>query len=219
MDASVRYLRQYDLLDPEKHKMPITVIGAGATGSFTVLGLAKMGFNNITVYDEDRVEEHNFPTQFFPTNSLGENKAEALKRLVKDFTDIDITAKPIFYTKEILSGVVVSALDSMSGRQLILDNCMKNRSNIELLIDPRAGAEIFRVLSVKLNNSTVLKKYKSTIHTDEQSDPIPCTARAIVYSVFLLAGVIANQIKRHVMGQELKSDILIDVSSHFFYTK
>ena len=47
------FLRQMDICPPEKLQFPITVIGAGAIGSASVLTLAKMGCGNITVWDHN----------------------------------------------------------------------------------------------------------------------------------------------------------------------
>ena len=41
-----RFHRQLDLLDLKLSSTPIAIIGAGATGSFTALTLAKMGFTS-----------------------------------------------------------------------------------------------------------------------------------------------------------------------------
>jgi len=49
-----RFLRQLDILPPEKIQFPIVVIGAGAIGSATVVTLAKMGCSSITVWDYER---------------------------------------------------------------------------------------------------------------------------------------------------------------------
>ena len=51
-------VRQLDILPPEQTITPITIIGAGAIGSFVALSLAKMGFDDITVYDFDKIESY-----------------------------------------------------------------------------------------------------------------------------------------------------------------
>ena len=119
---SERFLRQLDILNKEACKTPITVIGAGATGSFTTLALAKMGFSDIVVYDEDIIEEHNFPNQLFPIDTKGQNKAEALKGIVLQYTGEKIVAFPNFYTNQPLEGIVIVALDSMDGRKSVFEN-------------------------------------------------------------------------------------------------
>ena len=66
MDANY-FLRQLDIADPSRFKdKPITVVGAGGIGAATVVALAKTGFENITVYDFDKIEDHNFPNQLLP---------------------------------------------------------------------------------------------------------------------------------------------------------
>jgi tRNA A37 threonylcarbamoyladenosine dehydratase len=61
------FLRQLDIADPSQFKdKPVTVIGAGGIGAATVVALAKTGFENIAVYDFDRIEPHNLPNQLLP---------------------------------------------------------------------------------------------------------------------------------------------------------
>ena len=61
----VNYLRQKRLFNPEEQSTEIIIVGAGSTGSFVSLNLAKMGMNKIKVIDFDIVEDHNIPNQFF----------------------------------------------------------------------------------------------------------------------------------------------------------
>ena len=55
--------RHKELFNPYYFNTPVTIIGAGATGSWLALMLAKLGIQDITVYDFDVVEEHNVPNQ------------------------------------------------------------------------------------------------------------------------------------------------------------
>lgn len=213
---SERLWRQLDILHPDKCKEKIYIIGAGATGSFTALALAKMGLSDITIFDHDTIEEHNFPNQLFPIKARGMNKALAIKEIVKDFTDVDINAIPEKYKKQELKGIVISALDSMSGRKDIYKNC-KDNPNVRLLIDPRTGAEMFRLLTVDPNLFDKCQKYEETLHSDSEAMRVPCTAQAIIYSVLLVSSHICNQVKRLLMGQEYKEDIFVDLPNNYSY--
>ncbi len=85
----MNFHRQLDVLDvPRLARTPITVIGAGAVGSFTVLALAKCGAECITVYDDDTVESHNLPNQWYRLTDLGRPKVEALRELVREMTGV-----------------------------------------------------------------------------------------------------------------------------------
>jgi tRNA A37 threonylcarbamoyladenosine dehydratase len=73
-----KYLtRQSDLIPEAILSTPITVVGAGAIGSFTVLTLAKMGFNNITVFDDDEIDFVNINNQFYRISDIGKKKVDA----------------------------------------------------------------------------------------------------------------------------------------------
>jgi len=210
MDVYQRFLRQIDILDPKACAVPIFIIGAGATGSFTALSLAKMGFTDIRVFDADSIEEHNFPNQLFPIKTLGKNKAEALETVVEEFTGVRITANPINYKLQPLKGIVVSALDSMKGRKQIYKNCLKNKDQIKLLIDPRTGPELFRLLTVDIGIELERKSYEKTLHSEADVDEAPCTGRTIIYSVLLVSAFICRQIKQFQMNLEYKKDIILD---------
>ena len=92
-DTANRFLRQLDILPPEKLQFPIVVIGAGAIGSATVVTLAKMGCSSITVWDHDTLEEHNASNQLCRLDAVGKPKVEALAQLTTDLTGVSL--KPI----------------------------------------------------------------------------------------------------------------------------
>ena len=98
--------RQNELISGDVLDKQIFFICCGAIGSFATLMLAKIGFHNITVIDFDTVEIANIGPQFFRFSDIGKPKAIALKDLVKDFTNIDITTKNEKYEKGIFPGIV-----------------------------------------------------------------------------------------------------------------
>jgi molybdopterin/thiamine biosynthesis adenylyltransferase len=212
-----RLLRQLDLLDPNKCNIPVLIVGAGATGGYTALALAKMGLTDITIYDADLIEEHNFSNQVYPIKMLGMNKALAIKEVIKEYTEVEITAIPRMFTKnDAVEGIVISALDSMKGRKMLFKMCARN-PKVKLFIDPRCGAEVCRVLTLVPELTSACEKYNETLHSDEQADPTPCTARSIIYSVLMVSSLICNQVKRYLMNQDLKRDILVDLNAYFSY--
>src|SRR6185295_15091851 len=58
-DPATRFRRQLDLLPLDRLDVPVTVLGAGAVGSFVTLTLCKMGLRDLTVFDDDIVDVHN----------------------------------------------------------------------------------------------------------------------------------------------------------------
>lgn len=181
------FQRQLKMFDPEKEgKVPISLIGAGAIGSMSALFLAKVGFSDITVYDHDKVEEHNIPNQFFPLDSVGHFKVEALQRIILDYTGVEIKPHPVKWEKQPLKGIVISAVDSMAVRKKLFDQMIVDE-NIKYLIDPRMGGLDLRVAAVNIKNH---KKY--SWYSDDQAIPAECGMQSIMFNVGIVSGIVCN---------------------------
>lgn len=191
--------RQLDILHPDQMNVPITIIGAGAIGSFTTLALAKMGFELIQVFDFDKVEIHNMNCQFFRFSDIGKYKVEALKELVKDFTNVSISANTQPYTDQVFSGIVISAVDSMAVRKQIWDMHVKYRNEplppTQAIIDPRMGAEVAQLYTMNPRDKADVEDYTKTLYTDENAVQERCTAKATMYTACMLSGLVAKSVK------------------------
>ena len=183
--------RQLDILPMEKLDAKITIIGAGAIGSFTTLTLAKMGFKNITVWDYDEVDDVNINCQFYPITAIGLSKVESLKAMVEVFTGTIIKTKKAKYEGELLRGdIVISAVDSMAVRQNIFDNCTS-----DWLIDPRMAAEYMAMYVTDLSKPVQIQAYKKSLHDDASAVQERCTAKSTMYTVGTIAGFIGKAVK------------------------
>ena len=142
---SERYTRQLDLINIEELNFPIHIIGAGGIGSWTALLLAKMGCPNISIYDNDTVEEHNIASQFFKQNQLGGQKTDSLSSNIEEQTGIILNAKINIDEEQITEGLIIIAIDSIEER-IRLANIYKDRN--VYIIDGRMGGlqlEIYMV--------------------------------------------------------------------------
>jgi molybdopterin/thiamine biosynthesis adenylyltransferase len=184
--------RHRDLINPEAYNKKIVVVGAGAIGSFVVLALAKMGFQNIHVYDFDTVENENISSQFYSTQSIGMHKAPALFEMVKAFTGISINfhVAKIMDSDTLEGDIVISAVDSMAVRRMIL-----NISNTYWLIDPRMGAEYATMEVVDAQNEKSREDYKRSLFSDSEAVQERCTAKTTIYTVLLIAGQVVKAVK------------------------
>lgn len=187
--------RQIEILPPEKTQVPITVIGAGAIGSLTVLALAKMGFTTIQVFDADKIEIENMNCQFYRFSDINKLKVEALKELVKDFTNVSIDARPEWYTGGTFKGIVISAVDSMKVRKLIWDSHKEMAIGTKFIIDPRMGAEQAMLYTMNPLDHADIKSYEKTLYTDDNAVHERCTAKATMYTAMLLSGLVSKAVK------------------------
>ena len=197
----------------------VTLIGAGAVGSFAALALTKLGVEHLTVYDNDTVESHNIPNQFYKEVAHeGLPKVGALQEVVKEFNGVTIGAVRGLYVKQKLDEVVVVATDSMSSRKLVFDQFCKQKS-AKYLIEARMGGELGFVYGVDKKNKQQMKLYKKTWYSDAQATPIACTEKAIIYNVLMISSLICRAFKAVV--NEEKSypyENIFDMRNMMFYS-
>jgi molybdopterin/thiamine biosynthesis adenylyltransferase len=209
----IDYWRQADLISPEALAAPVTVIGAGGIGSPVALALAKMGCQNLTLYDPDVVEPHNLPNQFYRPRDVGRPKVAALADVIAEFTGAEVRAVQESVAGQPLSGVVISGVDSMASRERIWRESIRYRPGVSVYIDARMGAQVCRVLTVRPVDPDDVRWYESTLFADDGANEEPCTARAIIYTTLGLASLVANQVKRHAMSEAFERDLLIDFAT------
>lgn len=214
----IDFWRQMDIVSPADLKMPITVIGAGGIGSPLILALAKMGCEFITVYDGDKVESHNVPNQIFRIEDIGKPKVEAVKEVARSFAGVEIEAKNEFYKNQKLAGIVISAVDSMKTRSEIWAQ-VKHKPGITLYIEARMGGEEFLIYAINPCDPDDIELYEEDLYTDEEASQAPCTARAIIYNVFVLAGILASIVKKFVKGEKYPPTVIFDLKTLFMQTR
>lgn len=195
-------MRQSDLLPEENLLVPITVIGAGAIGSFTVLALAKMGFENITVFDDDTVEVENLNAQFFRHKDVGTSKVEALRAMVQDFTGTTIIAIRGRFAGPISKrGIMITAVDNMKTREEVLNACENTGMITDLVIDPRMSAEVATMFAYEPKKKETMKSYRKSLFKDEDGVQERCTAKSTMYCVLAISSLVAATVKQFVTGE------------------
>lgn len=209
--AVTDFWRQLDILAPtDCANVNVTLIGAGGIGSPTTLAIAKMGVSNITVYDDDCVENHNLPNQMYRFSDVGKKKVDALSDIISEYTGVTIERRAERFEKQRLSGLVVSSVDTMAARKTIWQ-AVKYNPAIMLYVDARMGAEVCRIHTVHPYEPLEVAWYETTLYSDDEALQLPCTARAVMYTVFVIAGLIASQVKKYVRGQALRKEIILDL--------
>lgn len=190
--------RQAGLLPIPNLNYPITIIGAGGIGSFTVLGLVKMGFTNITVYDFDSVSTPNVGTQLYGERQVTLSKTEALKNVIALCGDANarITTRGRYLGGRI-DGIMIVAVDSMAERKKIWASMIGTDNFVycTAYIDARMGAEHINFYAINPTSHTERAVYQATLYDDTQALQEPCTARATVYTGFLVAGLICKTVR------------------------
>ena len=222
LDRDRIYHRQLDLLAPSEIKQQVIIIGSGSIGSTVSITLVKMGFPDITIYDDDRVEEHNLPNQFFRKYDNHKFKVVALKQNIIGYLlgnqKFSIIKKKWQIPNIKYADIIISAVDSMTERHNIW-NELKNNNKCQLYIDGRMVGELMRIYSINPNNALDIEFYEKTLYSSREADKLPCTAQSIFYNCFVIAGLVGNQCKKFVKKEPYPKEIIFDLKNLQFLTQ
>jgi len=194
MEKNQHLTRQMDIIPMDVLGENITIIGAGAIGSFTCLALAKMGFSSITVIDYDEVSAENMSCQWYRHGDIGKQKVTALAEIIKDFTGTEIDARDECYTGGAFNGIVISAVDNMETRKLIWGN-HSNFFGTRYVIDPRMASEYATMYTMCPYSDKDKESYENTMFTDAEGVQEKCTAKSTMYTAQMISGLVAKSVK------------------------
>lgn len=205
--------RQMDLIPLSVLSTPINIIGAGAIGSFTALALAKMGFENITAIDFDHIDIENMNCQFFRFTDIGSPKVEALQKLIKDFTNTEITIVNDMWNGKILDGITICAVDSMAVRKQVFDAYNRKAFNSIAVIDPRMGAETSALYQYNPLSPKECDGYSKTLYSDEDAVQERCTAKSTIYCSLGISSIICTAVKELLVNKNRIKNVVYDMKT------
>lgn len=207
------FSRQVELFDSNNVDFPVHIIGAGATGSWLALMLAKLGIKDITVYDFDRVEEHNLPNQFYNEADIGEFKIKALRDNIQAQTGtaIKIRNKEVKADTE-LEGFVFVLTDTMASRKEIFESILEDNEKVLRVVETRMGLTHGRVYFIDPNNKEQVEKYKTNFYTDEEAEVSFCgTSQSVVVTAIGIAQMAVWKLIKYVnKNEEINNEVLVD---------
>ena len=209
----IKYTRQEKLINTKKlKKLNATLIGAGGIGSFTALTLMKMGLDKLEVYDDDGVEEHNLPNQFYMLENVKQFKVDALKKVVHSFTGSHIIQQKKEYTNQKLNQLVIVGTDSMESRKKVWAQ-FKKQKQCKYYIEARMGGENGRIYTIVSKKKSDIAFYEGTLYSDKSVPPIPCTAKSIIYNVLIIASFICRAVKSIVENIPMPREVIINLAN------
>lgn len=204
MNGIVDYSNQRDFYNPISDEGNVSIVGAGGIGSPTCMGLVRMGIPTITIYDYDKVEPHNIPTQHYRIDDVGKLKIEAISEQANEigFSEVRCQNKRVSENDILLGNIVISAVDSMKSRKDIF-LAAKKSPNAKHLIDARLGGELIMCITVDIRDSEQVEWYLSDeiMFDDSESESNVCTARGI-YDVGLAVSALVCRTTRKLLSQE-----------------
>jgi hypothetical protein len=185
----------------------ITLIGAGGIGALTGLMLSKMSDSEITIYDNDTVDDVNIATQFHKVADMAksENKAIAICNTMEEFSD---SCSPYPHSDKFpdvfglhQSKFVISAVDSITARKSIWEYLVENEG-WDWYLDARMSAEVFQLYTVERALEADVAQYSRLLaaQNEEDIEEIACTMKATIYTAAIAAGHIGKTIRKIITG-------------------
>lgn len=203
-------MRHAAIHDPAQYKdKRVAVIGVGTIGSHLALTLARMQVP-LLLYDADTIEEHNIATQSYGQADIGKKKVDAVATQILavgsyewlTICDEEYKGQPID------ADIIVSTVDSLEARRVIAKGLIEYKVE-KHIVDGRVGRE--QVEAYTFPNAQAWLD-----QLPEEGDEDPCGARFTAYTANIAAGLLANNVKRLLMGQTPPGRIIYDAATSIF---
>jgi len=213
--SATAFTRQLDIFDPIENSLPITLIGCGSIGSYTGVTLSKLGFKDFILYDGDRIETHNLSNQYYTKEDIGRAKVNALKDIIEKFSPyrkVNVLVKNEYYNNQnLLNDIVIVCTDNIESRRLVYSKWKESLFS-KFLIDARMGGELMHIYTIsKHSPEKHIKDYENSLKIENQ--PLPCTARTIVYNISVIGGLIGNIVKKICNNEEYPYHIMFHLKT------
>lgn len=210
--------KSYDFFQPEKDNTRIHIIGCGSVGSTIAENLVRCGITKMTLWDFDKVENHNIVNQMFRQQDVGKLKVEALRDILAEINpDIIKTAelKSEGWKGEIISGYVFLCVDNIELRRQIVEKHI-NSAFVKAMFDVRTALTSAQHYAADWLSVDMKKGFLNSMQFshEEASAETPVSACGItlgvVTTVRLISALAVNNYIRFTKGEGLRKFIQID---------
>lgn len=193
----------------------VDVIGVGATGSRIAFDLAKLGVEQLHVWDDDIVEEHNIANQIYGEDHIGLTKVEALHDIILNNTDTGIVIhKEKYNNQNGFAEIVFLLTDTMSSRKQIWDDHLKMNPDVKLLIETRMDADQGIIHTLSPCEIKHIERWEKTLYNgkklvkDSEAEASQCGGRtSIGATASLISGFAIWQFMKWFSSKESFDDV------------
>ena len=162
----------------------ILLVGVGGVGSFAFETLIRSGFQNITIIDNDIVEESNINRQLVANlNTIGKNKVDIALNIANNINkNININAFKMFLSKDNINELdddfdfIIDACDTLNTKLELIRFASDN--NIKIIssmgVGNRIDASLIKITTLnKTNNDPLAKKLRKLVKDNKLNSKIP----------------------------------------------
>jgi sulfur carrier protein ThiS adenylyltransferase len=180
------------------------VIGVGAIGRQVALQLASLGIRQLTLVDFDAVELTNVTTQGFLAADIGLSKVVASARAIQQIDPaVQVQAVADRFRPQIpLGDAVFCCVDSITARSAIWRHAGQR---CQFWCDGRMLGETIRILTATEQHGR--DHYPTTLFQQSEAQTGACTARGVIYTACIAAGLIVHQFTRWLRKLPVDPDV------------
>lgn len=209
-------IKQGDYFQPiDDLKAPIHIIGVGAIGSTIATMLARMGVQELNIYDIDTVEMKNICNQEYCDRHIGYTKLEAMYDLL---TEINPNIKIKMYKEgwqegTRLSGYIFMCVDNIDLRRKIVEDNFYNRY-VKAIFDFRMRLTDAQHYAADFKHLDYLLKTMQFTHEEAKAEtPVSAcgTDLNVVTTVRTICSLGLSNFINFVKENKLKKMIIVDL--------
>jgi hypothetical protein len=204
-----RFARQASLVPAAAlTELAVTVIGVGAIGRQVALQLAALGVRRLTLVDFDVVEVTNISTQGYLQADLGLAKVEATARAIRQIDpaiELELIADR-FRPQQAVGDAVFCCVDSITTRSAIWRSTGRR---CQFWCDGRMLGEVMRILTVAEGQGR--EHYPTTLFQQAEAQTGTCTARGVIYTASIAAGLMVHQFTRWLRRLPVDPDLSVNL--------
>lgn len=181
----------------------IIVGGVGGIGSWLAMLLGRAGYR-LYLFDDDTIDETNMAGQLYPVSSIGQNKAQAIKEAIWNYSNNHgVETLGRYEESSEACPITFSCFDNMKARKTLFENwaAQEDRS---IFIDGRMLAESFQVFAVVKGRED---EYRATLFEDGDVQEQPCSAKATSHTAAIIGGVMMSILTNHMSNIKLDMNI------------
>lgn len=189
--------------EPLQELSPL-VIGAGGIGSWLGHFLARAGAQPV-VYDMDEYDINNIGGQLCKLSSINQNKAHALKGLIREMLGPNqiICIDEEFTESSNAHPFTLCAVDNMNVRKLAYEKWLSLEDERQVFIDGRMGAEMFQVYTATKTKDNYMQDW----FPPEEAVGLPCAYKATSHIGSMTASVMVNLLTNYLSDGKLPSKV------------
>lgn len=213
-------IKQGDYFQPiDDLKYPIHIIGVGAIGSTIATMLARMGVQEMHLYDLDAVEMKNICNQEYLDHQVGMPKIGAIAETLTNINpDISLKLHPNGWKKGTrLTGYVFLCVDSIDLRREIVEDNLINKY-VRAMFDFRMRLTDAQHYAARFKDFKNLLKTMEFTHEEAKAEtPVSAcgTDLNVITTVRTICSAGLSNFINLIKKDELKKMILIDVENFF----